>query len=68
MSAEEAMAALTKLFGGGQRLNMGLGWDEDTWKAAKPLFIAAAQKFRAAVNDVADMVRALISELRRAYA
>lgn len=65
--ADDAMAALTKLFGGGQRLNTGMGWDEETWKAARPLFRQAIQKFRAAAGDVRQAMVALMRELRDAY-
>jgi predicted RNA methylase len=65
--ADDAMSALTQLFGGGKQLNTGLGWNEDTWKAAKPLFLRAIQKFRAAAADARQAMLAMMKELRDAY-
>jgi predicted RNA methylase len=65
--ADQAMAALTQLFGGGKRLGSGPSFDDETWKAAKPLFQAAAAKFQAAGRDIAEVMRLLLTELRDAY-
>jgi hypothetical protein len=60
------MAALTELFGG-PKVSAGFTWDEDTWQKAKPLFQQAAQRFREAFKDVAEVVSKMVNHLRRNF-
>lgn len=46
------------------QLNMGLGFDEDTYAAAKPYFQAGIAHFKQAGTDIAEMVKSLIVTLR----
>lgn len=45
-------------------LGSGPSFDEKTYEAAKPYFIAGIQHFKQAGADVADMMRALVTALR----
>jgi N12 class adenine-specific DNA methylase len=65
-AADDAMAALTELFGG-PKVSAGFTWDEDTWQKAKPLFQQAAQRFREAFKDVAEVVSKMVNHLRRNF-
>lgn len=66
-SADEAMAALVQLFGGGKTIGSGLAFDPDTYAKAKPLFISAARKFSAAIKDVAEMARLMVKEMAERF-
>lgn len=61
--ANEALSGLAKLFGGGKggRLNsFPAGFDEETYKAAKPHFKAALASFQAAGKSLKDLFKLLI--------
>lgn len=61
--ANEALSGLAKLFGGGKggRLNsFPAGFDEETYKAAKPHFKAALVSFQAAGKSLKDLFKLLI--------
>lgn len=61
--ANEALSGLAKLFGGGKggRLNsFPAGFDEETYKAAKPHFKAALSSFQAAGKSLKDLFKLLI--------
>lgn len=61
--ANEALSGLAKLFGGGKggRLNsFPAGFDEETYKAAKPHFKAALESFQAAGKSLKDLFKLLI--------
>lgn len=66
-SADDAMAALAQLFGGGKTIGTGLNFDEETYRKAKPLFMRAAQKFAAFRHDIGELVRRMVAELREVY-
>lgn len=66
-AADDAMSALTQLFGGGKTVGSGLNFDEQTWAKAKPLFQQAAGKFGQFWNDVGELVRRMVDELKNAY-
>jgi hypothetical protein len=66
-AADDAFAALTKLFGGGKTIGMGLNVDEDTYAKAKPMFTAAAEKFSKFKCDVRELMRRMLDHLRDAY-
>lgn len=61
--ANEALSGLAKLFGGGKggRLNsFPAGFDEETYKAAKPHFKAALASFQEAGKTLKDLFKLLI--------
>ena len=55
-----ALDGLNELFGGKNTLNSGLTFSEETYKKAKPLFIAAVRAFGTAGEDIKDAIRAVI--------
>lgn len=61
---DEAMAGLSKLFGGGRgRLNsFPAGFDEDTYNQAKPHFKAALTAFQEAGKTLKDLFKLLIQQ------
>jgi hypothetical protein len=63
-AADTAMSALTTLFNSKGRPGEGLSFDEETWAKAKPLFIAAAQKFKEFASDVAELIRRVVVHMR----
>ena len=72
--ADQAMAALTKLFGGKPKPPLGtLGeeafaeLDPDIYAQAKPLFVNAASKFATFADDIHELVRHMVVELRDSY-
>jgi N12 class adenine-specific DNA methylase len=66
-SAEEAMQALTKLFGGGKTVGAGPAFDPETYQQAKPHFIKAASRFSAFLDDIYELMDRMIGELKDAY-
>lgn len=66
-SADDAMAALVQLFGGGKTVGSGPVFDQETYAKARPLFIRAAEKFAAFKNDVGELVRRMVDELRTKF-
>jgi hypothetical protein len=66
-TADDAMAALVQLFGGGRTIGSGPVFDDETYARARPLFAAAIQKFRAGAADVAEMARELVRELASSF-
>lgn len=65
--ADQAMSALTALFNPKGKLGSGPTFDEETWEAAKPLFIQAASKFRAAAADIAELTRMMVKDMRENF-
>jgi N12 class adenine-specific DNA methylase len=65
-AADDAMSALTALFGG-PKVSMGFTFDDDTYAQAKPLFERAAMRFKDAFHDVALMVSQMVSHLRKHF-
>lgn len=63
-AADNAMAAASALFNNKNRPGSGPTWDEETWAQAKPLFITASQKFIEFKNDVAELVRRMVVDMR----
>ncbi len=62
---DDAMDGLAKLFGADPtRLSSGIGFDPETYKKAKPLFIDALGHFKGAALDVKDMVLAFVNYAR----
>lgn len=62
---DEAMSALTKLFGADPtRLGAGIGPDDETYKKAVPHFKAAIAHFGAAGKDIRELVRAVVQYFR----
>lgn len=60
--------ALGALFGSkGSRLSMGLSFDEDTYRQAKPLFISAIAHFKDAAADLKEAIRAVIKEMNSRF-
>ena len=59
---DEAMAGLVKLFGGGRIQSFPGGFDESAYKAAKPHFQAALEKFQAAGKTLKDLFKFLIQQ------
>lgn len=58
---DEAMSALTTLFGAkGNRLGSGPTFDEETYRQALPHFKAAVRHFKAAGDDIRQLVRAVV--------
>lgn len=58
----ESMSALVKLFGGGKIQSFPGGLDEEAYKAAKPHFQAALEKFQAAGKTLKDLFKFLIQQ------
>jgi N12 class adenine-specific DNA methylase len=65
-AADDALTALTILFGG-NKVSMGPTFDEETWAKAKPLFLRAADKFADAAADIRELLSRLINELRTVH-
>jgi hypothetical protein len=63
--ADAALSGLSALFNSKGRPSSGFTFDEDTWKAAKPLFIEAGRKFKAFANDVAELVKRMVVDMRQ---
>lgn len=51
-SANDALAALVKLFNSEGRPGSGFTFDDATWARAKPLFISAAKKLKGFCGDL----------------
>jgi hypothetical protein len=67
-SADAAMAALVKMFGGGTgRLGSMPSFDEETYARAKPFFERAAAKFSDFIDNVEELVRRMVGEMSRAF-
>lgn len=66
-AADEAMAGLTALFGGGKTIGSGLNFDEETYAKAKPMFIAASEKFSAFKYDIRELMKRMLDHLKSAY-
>lgn len=49
------------------QMNMGLGFDEDTYAQAKPIFLSGIAHFRDAASDIGDMMRALVNAMRTQF-
>lgn len=62
-AADEAFTALYKLFGG-NKASSGFTFDEDTYKAAKPHFERAAQKFKEFIGDTRELVNRMVAHMR----
>lgn len=60
-----SIKALGELFGG-NKLSMGVSFDEETYAKAKPIFLQAASEFKGAFKDVAELAKLLVDELRAA--
>lgn len=60
----EAVTALYKLFGGGKpgRLTSGIGFDDETYAAAKPHIDAMWREIKAAGGDLAAFARKLVEQ------
>lgn len=56
-----ALDGLVDLFGGPNRLNSGLSFDDETYAKAKPHFIAALRDLEAAGKNVRDLIRVLVN-------
>jgi len=63
-AADEAFSALYQLFGGGKTVAMGVVFDEDTYKKAKPHFEAAADKFSEFKNNLGELLNRMVAHLR----
>jgi hypothetical protein len=63
-SADAALSALSTLFNSKGRPGSGFTFDEETYAKAKPLFIQAAQKFAAFKDDIAELVRRMVVDMR----
>lgn len=61
-----AIKGLGELFGGKNKIGMGVSFDPDTYAKAKPLFLEAARDFAGAWKDVAELARKLVEELKAA--
>jgi N12 class adenine-specific DNA methylase len=60
----DAIDGLGKLFGSnGSRLSMGVSFDEDTYKKAKPLFAQAVAHFKDAGSDIKEAMRSVVKML-----
>lgn len=57
---------LSELFGG-PKFSSGFTFDEKTYKAAKPYFLAAMEHFKEAAGDVREVARRLLTALRDDY-
>ena len=60
---DDVLKGLSKLFGaskGGRLNSFGGGWDEDTWKEAKPLFESALKKFQESGKTIKQLFKYLI--------
>jgi hypothetical protein len=66
-SADEAMAALTTMFGGGKTIGMGLHVDPEKYEQAKPIFVNAAKKFIAFKDDIGELIRRMQRDLRDTF-
>jgi len=66
-AADDALAGLTALFGGGKSLGSGLHFDEQTYAKAKPLFVEAAEKFADSKHDIRELMRRMLDHLKDAY-
>jgi predicted RNA methylase len=64
-AADEAFSALTKLFGG-NKLSMGVSFDEETYKQAKPHFEAAASAFSEFKSNLGELLKRMVGHLRDA--
>lgn len=67
-AADKALSGLTELFGGGKTVGMGINFDEETYKKARPMFEAAAEKFAEFKYDIRELMRRMIDHLKKAYA
>ena len=63
---DDVTKGLSDLFGGGDKGRLGAGpsFDEETYAKAKPLFISGVQHFKAAGENIAELIRRLIGHLR----
>lgn len=64
---DDVANGLFQLFHDPNKLGMGLNFDEDAYKKAKPLFEAAFEHFKDAAKDVVDAMRLLMKTLIEKY-